>query len=157
MHAKPARQEPTPNPLPLMLLQVPLPAKIVPLEVLLRRSVEPHQLEVPQQRANRVLLAKRIRQVPCLLLLVNALHALLGNLPLVVLLMEPIRVPFVVPVNFNLALLRVRAVTAAQELTSKRLLLMQLLVPLPAQFVCPERIKIPPAVHRASFVHRGQS
>ena len=53
--------------------------------------------------------------------------------------------------------LRVLAIIVEKEPTSKRLLLMQLLVPLPAQFVCPERIKIPPAVYRASFVHRGQS
>ena len=121
-----------------MLLQVPLTAKIVPLEVLLQKSVVPHQQGVLQQRANHVLLAKPTQQALRLLLLVNVLHALLVQLPLVVLLVEPTLATIVVPESSRPIPRKQQLVEIVQrELTSKLHSLEQRREPLLAKTVLP--------------------
>ena len=101
----------------IQLLRVLRIAKIVQRGVRHLQWVVPHRRVVQQPPANRVLLERSIQQVLLQLRRVNAACVLLVHPPLVVLRVAPIRVTFVVPVNFNRVLLLVRVVTASKEPT----------------------------------------
>ena len=117
LRVKPVAKERTLKLLPLMRLRVLRVAQIVPPGVRHLQRAVLHRRVILQPPAHRVLLDESIRQVLRLLPLANVLHVLLGNLPLVVLLVEPTRATIVEQENFKLALLQVNALIVKRVVT----------------------------------------